>query len=114
MGVGDEEIDARDWARRHRPLVRFGVIGDGWDLFQREAGVWMLTALIVLLCNWAAEGLVFSVFKIRPVGKAEDVFRMPLPPEGQVVQAALTAVIDGFFLGGMFRMACRQVRGQRI
>jgi hypothetical protein len=114
MGVGDEELDARYRADRPRPVVRFDAIGEGWGLFQREVGVWILTALIVLLCNWAVQGFVFSLFEARHPRGARDVFRMPLPPGGHALQVVLTAAIDGFFLGGMFRMACRQVRGHRI
>lgn len=35
-------------------------------------------------------------------------------PAGGWLEVALSAVLNGFFLGGMFRMACLQVQGRRI
>src|SRR5438105_3232758 len=117
MGVADEEIDGRGWHGRPRPLVRFGAIGEAWDLFQQQWGTWMLAILIVLIGYWAINGMIFATFRIGH-GRGFGGFRVPLlRPEGQllqVLQAVLSWIIIGFFLGGMFRMACQQVRGYAV
>ena len=110
MGVVDDEMDAMGRAFPHAPLVRFGAIGEAWGLLMRRWPTWVLTVVIVLVCNSALGGVVFSLFRVRRIG-GPGTFWMGLSPGGQAMQFVLTAAINGLFLGGMFRMACQQIRG---
>jgi hypothetical protein len=113
MSVGDDELDRSPWGGDRRPVVRLSAIGDAWGLFLQRWPVWVLATLIVLLCNSAVSGCVYSLFRV-PHAAGAGGFRVNLPPGGQVLQVVLSAVVNGFFLGGMFRMATRQVRGQSV
>lgn len=114
MGVADEEMDGRGWdeyPKRGRPIVRFGAIGAGWDLFRLRWGTWMTAVLVVLVCNSAAFGMLAAFFRFGPARGGFGGFRFPMRPDAQLLQAIVSTIINGFFLGGMFRMACDQVRG---
>jgi hypothetical protein len=113
MGVADEEMDGMGWRERPRPLVRFGAIGEGWELFKQQWGAWMLAVLIVLICNSVINAMIYAAFRLDH-GRGVGGFRVPLRSEGQVLQAVLSWIVNGFFLGGMFRMACQQVRGYAV
>jgi hypothetical protein len=114
MGVADEELDGGGWHERPpRPIVRFGAIGEAWELVRQSWGVWVLTVLIVLIGNSVLNGMLFSAFRIEHAHGVGG-FRFPLRTGGQWVQALLNMVVNGFFLGGMIRMACQQVRGYPI
>ena len=111
MGRDDPGIDA------HRqgpfPEVRFDAIGEGWELFKNRAGTWILAGLIVLVAQGALHAGVASVIHQKlPVGGGG--FRAAVPPAGRFVSYLLSSVLSGFFLAGMFRMACLQVRGQEF
>jgi hypothetical protein len=122
MGIVDDDMDAmggRGWARQGpgpgpRPaLVRFGAIGEAWSLLLQRWPTWVLTVLIVLIGDSLASGLIYSVFRVRRVG-GPGAFWIGLSPEGQALQYVVSTIVTAFFLGGMFRMACRQIRGQDI
>lgn len=112
MGVRDTGPD--DFARggAYYPRVRFDAISEAWGLFKERAGTWLLAGLIVLIGNSALFAAVNAVLGVRlnPAGG----FRVAVPPAGQLVHAILAAVLNGLLLGGMFRLACLQVRGRRI
>jgi hypothetical protein len=118
MALDDPDMDAYEYGRagpgsRPRPVVRFDAIGEGWELFKAQAGTWILTGLVVLVCTGLIESLVTRFTHQRlPVGGGG--FRLAVPPAGRILAYLITSVISGFFLGGMFRMACLQVRGQAI
>ncbi len=113
MGRVDDPIDIPYHGGTSRPSVRLGAIGEGWGLFQNQWGVWMLTAGLALLCHAGVLGLASSAFGV-PVPEGLGGFRMSLPSGGGAVAMAVTMAVNGFFLGGMMRMACRQVRGRKI
>jgi uncharacterized membrane protein len=71
----------------------------------------MLASLIVVVCYGLVLSLVSELVGIPRFG-GRGGFRMPvLPPLGSVTQLIVTMIVLGFFLGGMFRMACKQIRG---
>ena len=73
-----------------------------------------MTGIVLVVATWALNSVAVGAFGIRPPGGGGG-FRVEVaPPTGQWVVALLLAVLYGFFLGGMFRMACLQVRGRRI
>jgi hypothetical protein len=113
MGIADDDVDAMGRPEGVPPLVRFGAIGEAWGLLIQRWPMWVLTALIVLICNSVLGGLVFSFFRVRRIG-GPGAFWVGLSSGGQVLQAVLSTVVTAFFLGGMFRMACRQIRGRDV
>jgi hypothetical protein len=110
MSLYDDEMDSTRRGFGPRPLVRLGAIGEGWALLWQRPGTWLLSSLIVVVCYSALSGVVAAIFKVRLPG-GPGGFRVSVPPAGAVTQAILTTILLGFFLGGMIRMACRQVRG---
>ena len=113
MGVVDDEMDSLGRAYPRAPLVRSGAIGEAWGLLMDRWPMWVLTVLIVLVCNSALGGVVFSLFGVQRIGGAGP-FWMGLSSRGQAAQFVLTTAVNGLFLGGMFRMACRQIRGRVV
>jgi hypothetical protein len=95
-----------------RRLVRFSAINEAWAFFKDQPGAWILAGLVVLLGNWAFFAAVKSVFGLDlPPG---DGFVMRVPPASELVSAVFAAVLNGVLLGGLFRLACSQVKGHRI
>jgi hypothetical protein len=116
MGVVDDGmdgIDAMGGAHRGTPLVRFSAIGQGWGLLLQRWPMWVLTVLIVMVCYSALSGVVVALFGV-PVMRGAKPFWMGLTQPGTAFQFILTAVVISPLLGGMFRMACRQIRGQVV
>jgi hypothetical protein len=112
MGIVDDEMDTvgRSYPARH-PLLRFNAIGEAWGLLMRHWPIWVLAVLIVLVCNSALSGLIHAVFRVRKVG-GPGAFWTGLSPGGKAFQFVISEVVNGLFLGGMFRMACQQIRGR--
>jgi hypothetical protein len=116
MGLGDAGLDAygddrgRPWGP---PRVRFSALGEGWDLFWAQSGTWILTGLVVVVGNWALNAAAVQVlgerFHIRGVG-----FRIEVFSPRTWLHGVLSVVLNAFLLGGLFRMACLQLRGRRI
>ena len=91
------------------PLIRFGVIKEAWRLYKQHAFVWSLATLIVMAAFGVVNGALLAVFgRGEPLGPGG--FRLFLPATGAVRFIAST-MVNGFFLGGMVRMAGRQIRG---
>jgi uncharacterized membrane protein len=93
------------------PLLRFGVIGDAWRLYQRRWWTWSLATLIALIGYSIVGSTLFAVFGTRWHGGTGG-FRLPVRPGAGALHYVSTIVVVGFFLGGMIRMANRQVLGQ--
>jgi hypothetical protein len=113
MGLGDAELDAfgpGGPVRPGRAVVRFSAVGEAWALFLAQAGSWLLAGVLVMVGNWLVLGAISSLFGHRP---RLGGFWLPVPSDLRWYDVALVSVVNGFFLGGMFRMACRQVRGGR-
>ena len=92
------------------PLVRFGVIEEAWGLYKKHALVWSVAMLIVMTANGIVNGALHAILERgEPLGPGG--FRLFLPATGAVRFIAST-VVSGFFLGGMIRMAGRQIRGR--
>jgi hypothetical protein len=114
MGVVDDELDRVDraWTYSKRPLVRFSAIGEAWGLVLERWPLWALTVVLVLIAHSALSGVVFSVFGIRH-GHRPWPFWIGLRA-GLAVHFVVSTVLIGFFLGGMYRMACQQLRGRSV
>jgi hypothetical protein len=116
MGLGDASLDAYGYDRKRpvRPArVRFSAIGEGWDLFWDRSGTWLLTGLVVVVGNWALNAAAVRIlgeqFHVRGAG-----FRIEVYSPKTWLHGVLCAVLNAFLLGGLFRMACLQLRGVRI
>src|SRR5436305_9419123 len=101
MDLGDSEIDASGYRDHPRPLVRFGAIGEAWELIQQQWVVWSLAALLVILGNGTVTGVVSSAFGLHHQGGVGG-FRGPWPRGGTAVYFVLSAIINGLFVGGLF------------
>jgi uncharacterized membrane protein len=92
--------------------IRLSAVGLAWGLFKARWGTWILAGLIVVAGNAALGSLVSAITGQRlPLGIG---FRLEVPPARTLIEAILTAVLNGFLLGGLFRMACKQVRREPI
>lgn len=93
-----------------RPLLRFNVIGDAWRLYRRRWWTWSMAMLIVLIADSLVGSVLFALVGERwPGGRGG--FRLPMSPQDSALHYVGTVVVGGFFLGGMIRMANRQVLG---
>ena len=91
------------------PLIRFGVIKDAWAHYKQHAFVWSLATLIMMAAFGLVNGALHAAFGGgEPLGPGG--FRLFLPATG-AVRFITSTVVSGFFLGGMIRMASRQIRG---
>lgn len=111
MGYRKQDFDEFSHLPPTRPrVIRFDAIGEAWRLFQEQTGTWILAGLVVLLVEAALEAAVASAFH-RPLPPGGGGFRPAVPPAGRLVGYVAASLISGCLLAGMFRMACRQVRG---
>jgi len=114
MSVRDPQFDWMDpHSSPRRPVVRFDAIREAWHWLQAEWFTWAVAMIVVLLGNSLTTKVIDSFFHLGN-GGGMGGFRWPMPREEMAVQVILGALINGFFVGGLFRMACRQVRGERI
>ena len=96
-------------------VIRFEAIGEAWRLFRDRLGLWVLAVLIVGLCNLVISfgvGILLMMGRVAlamAMGGQEPVFlAVPLT----FVPLALSMAVQGYFLGGMYRMALKQVGGE--
>lgn len=104
------------------PRIDFGWIGQGWALFRQQTGAWigavLLYFVVVSLLAGAlasATGLYSYFFALASHGaqglasvNPRDELRHILP------FSLLLAPINAILLGGLYRMAVRQARGEII
>lgn len=95
------------------PRVRFGAINESWGLYLAQWPTWVVVSLIILASNAALEAVMESAFGVR-LDLPDGGFRLSVPPGGQVIHVLAVAVLNGFFLGALVRLACRQLRGLPI
>ncbi len=92
------------------PQIRFGVVGEAWQLYKRHWVVWSLAMLIVMTVFSFANGALHAVVKeSEPHGPGG--FRLFVPASNTLQFVAFT-VVSGFLVGGMIRMASNQLRGR--
>ncbi len=100
-----------------QPRVRFEIIGEAWSLFQQQMGTWVLAVLILFGINF---GLAFGLGLIGAVAGLADTGSDGRPELSagsvvfRVVTNVLTSAVSYFFIGGLYRMALKQLRGQQI
>ncbi len=94
------------------PLVEFKYIGDAWRLYKRHWFTWSLAMIIVSTAYSFVAGAAMALFDGHAIPRAHGGFRMFLTPGAGALPFLVSTVISGFFLGGLVRMASRQLRGQ--
>jgi hypothetical protein len=93
------------------PAVRFGAISEAWRLYRRHWGVWSLTMLVSMVGVAIGEGISTGALHVASRGMFGGLIGLGAPGV-PVLPVMLGAIIGGFFLGGMIRMAVNQVRGR--
>jgi hypothetical protein len=88
-------------------------MGEAWELFRDQMTPWLVAGAVVVLGNWLVLAALSALFGVH-LPRGGGGFRPGMPPANRVIHAAVVAAVNGFFLGGMFRMACRQIRGKRV
>lgn len=106
-----------------RPRVRFEAIEEAWNLFRQQMGPWIGATLIflaligVFYIAWIVWVLSSGIIPTRPVPAGGPP---PMPNLGPTTILLLTLfgivlwLLVAFLMAGMFRMAVRQARGERI
>lgn len=116
--------------------VNFGWIGESWNLFLAQAGIWVVAMLVYLAVPTALFGLFFgwvmltmgpnafapSPQTLPPPGKPITSLHtlLGMPPQmttiliGEIAIGLLILLYTAFLYGGLLRMAVRQVRGLPI
>lgn len=107
-----DDFERPGWKSSTTQRVRFGAIGDAWTLLTRHPGTWILTVLLLILCQGAINA-VFGPSFVSIRGGRPSLHAVKLEP-GQLFQTILSIAVNGFFLGGMVRMAAKQLRGLPI
>lgn len=90
------------------PQLRLGVIGVAWRLYRRRWWSWSLAMLIVMIANSIIGSALFAAFG-APWHGGRGGFRLPMVPDRSAMAYVGTVVVACLCLGGMIRMASRQV-----
>ena len=100
------------------PKVHFEAIGEAWRLLQSQMSTWIVTYLIYLII---AGGASYALrILTRPLGWDYDPQRdgthipWATAMSAAFLRSMITSVLAAYFMGGMYRMALKQVRGETI
>ncbi|HLV78926.1 MAG TPA: hypothetical protein VKT32_01555 [Chthonomonadaceae bacterium] len=104
-----------------RPKIRFDAIGEAWTLFSQQMGPWIGAGLIVLAiygCFYIAE-IIWIFSNLKPLGPQPGGGPPPVAEMGATdiffsLAGLVIWLVMAFLMTGMYRMAVRQVRGERI
>ena len=107
--------------------VNFGWIGESFELFKSNIGVWILTVLLYGIVSNVIQGILSSVFPnpnyVAPPGPfgsmsahwgAQYGPNSNLTPLGQALSILFTWGFASFQSASLYRMAVKQVRGESI
>jgi hypothetical protein len=90
--------------------LHFGVIGEAWGLYLRDAGLWTLTTLVALGGYGCLQWFTHLIFG-SPSGGLFSVHNLAGYRGPTIFEMIVGSLVMGLFLGGMIRMAVIQVRG---
>ncbi len=98
--------------------VNFGWIGESFEIYKRDAGVWSFSVLISLLSGFAISfifNIAFYTAEIPSIIVNHTVDPAARQnPISQIFVFVLNLAIESFFYAGLFTMANKAVRGQRL
>lgn len=102
------------------PKIRFEVIGEAWQLFTQQMSTWVIAVLImfvammvpgiVMVIGIVGSGMLGGLAGNRAGGAVFGLGMMLMMFVGILLIAVITAVM----MGGMYRMAIKQIRGEPI
>jgi len=104
-----------------QPRIRFEAIGEAWQLFQKDAATWVVSALIYFAIV-AIVGGVIGVFLgltgeiAGRSGGLGDISGLVMPALSlaHILSRIVIFVISTLLLGGMYRMAIKSLRNEPI
>jgi uncharacterized membrane protein len=99
------------------PRVRFEIIGEAWSLFQQQMGTWILSTFILFAITFSLSFLLSftsSIFGLSTTGPDGEPNITPISVSFTMFTSLITNVVTYFLLGGLYRMALKQLRGQEI
>jgi len=95
--------------------VRIEVIGEAWRLLQTNLHTWIVAMLITVACGllvWGAEFVVQLVAAV--VGHGAPAWKSALSVLSSLLFMIVRAAVAGVFMGGLYNMAIKQVKGEPI
>ncbi len=117
MGWANEGSGTTKGGSGSQPRVRFSAIGEAWGLFRQHMGVWILAVLIQLACYAGVAALATATIGpplATQFKRARPILETTVKPGPNLAHSLVVTIVNGFFIGGMFRMACNQLRGRQI
>jgi uncharacterized membrane protein len=104
-----------------QPRIRFEAIGEAWQLFQKDAGTWVVSALIYFVIVAVVGGVIGVALGLtgeiasRSTGVGDiSSLAMPALSLAHILSRIVIFVISTFLLSGMYRMAIKSLRNQPI
>lgn len=102
------------------PKIRFEVISEAWQLFTQQMKTWVI-AMVIFVVVMMVPGMVMGVVMVGSgvLGSAMGdhgggVVALLGLGVGMVVGGLLLAVVATLLMGGLYRMAIKQIRGEPI
>jgi uncharacterized membrane protein len=99
------------------PQVDLGWLSDGWTLFKQQSGTWIVAALLAGLIDTAISGILNSALGAgnhTRSGSAGDMTQYLPNTPGEAVASVLDYLSTALLSAGLFRMALRQLRGEKL
>jgi HEAT repeat protein len=95
------------------PVVSFDAVGLAWGLLTQRLGTWVLAVFVVGLAMFGCQFLL-NLLAIFGSTAAAMVLPMPLPMITIVVAIVAGVMVQGVLVGGLYRMALKQIDGGDI
>lgn len=110
-------VDDADWgegdpAAVAGSVVSFEALGLAWGLFKQQLGTWILAVLVVGVVQFGCQMLLGFLSMLASVAQSM-VIGSHLPISSLLV-LALATMIHGVLVGGLFKMALKQIDGGEI
>jgi hypothetical protein len=98
------------------PQIRFDVIGEAWQMFKANTGAWVAAMAVYFVLVFAISALIGGVMggSSMPAPGLPGESPAPAMPNipVMIISQLLQTIIITFLMGGIFRMATKQVRGE--
>jgi len=107
--------------------VNFGWIGEAFELFKANTGVWILAILLYGIVSNVVSGIITTVFPnpgyVAPPGPFGGMsyhwgvqygMNSNVTPVGQILAGLFTWIFGAFQSASLYRLAVKQVRGETV